>query len=133
VEPEEVESEDLPNYGIKQANILAVCNDRVYLGNSKQSDGWIMCFDEKNGKPQWKKPVADLMSFCIVGDLLFGIKESSILVAWDRYSAEEVWQAENPMGAAYHVIAADNKVIYSSTTGELRCYEWSEPYISNSK
>lgn len=132
-EPEGTVTEVVPNYGVKQADIIAVCDDRIYLGSSRQDDGWIECFNEKDGESLWKKDVKDLMSLCIVGDLLFGIKEQFLIVAWDRYTGEEVWQAKDPMTAAYHVIAAGNKVIYSSTTGELRCYEWTEIYNSPAK
>jgi outer membrane protein assembly factor BamB len=111
-------------------NLLSVAPDRIYLAKQMTRNGMFNSYDIKTGDLVWEKEYSGLQSNCIVGDLIFGIKEESVLVAWDRYTGEEVWQAEDTMGAAYHVMAAGNKVVYSSTTGELRCYEWNKPYTS---
>jgi outer membrane protein assembly factor BamB len=111
-------------------NLLSVAPDRIYLAKQMTRNGMFNSYDMKTGDLVWEKEYSGLQSNCIVGDLIFGIKEESVLVAWDRYTGEEVWQAEDTMGAAYHVMAAGNKVVYSSTTGELRCYEWNKPYTS---
>lgn len=124
---------DAPKYSAYQADQMVLCDDRVYLEKSRSGHGWIECHDTREGMLLWKVSAPNSMSLCAVGDLLFGVKETSILTAWDRYSGEEVWHASDPMTAAYNVMASENKVVYSSTTGEVRCYEWQGRYKSPNK
>jgi len=108
---------------------FGLCGDRIYLGRSRASTGWLQAHDIHTGEPLWKIEVEEGMEFCICGDLIFGV-EDSWPVAWDRYDGRKVWQADEALVSAYFVMSGGNRVVYSSTLGEIRCFQWEENYIS---
>ena len=80
----------------------------------------------------WNKNLDREQGFCVVGDLIFGVVNAYDLVAWDRYTGEQVWQADGKYDG-YGVKASGNKVFFNSLQGTIRCYEWDEVYKSPAK
>ena len=72
---------------------------------------------------------------CIGGDLLFmslGQHGKRYFVAIDRYSGELVWTYENAVDI-FNAIAINNKVIFTSTTAGMVCFDCNGEYISSAK
>jgi hypothetical protein len=90
-------------------------------------------FSLNDGKLLWKFQDKSVDDYCIAGDLVFAIEEEHRLVAYDKYSGEVVWEAEDTLHNAYGVQSYGNKVFFNRVVGEVRCYEWQEIYHSSEK
>lgn len=70
-----------------------------------------------------------IQSHCVAGDLIFTCQDQKRLVAYDRYSGEEVWRySERYLWET--VIASNNKLIAHCASGDIICFDCGEPYIS---
>lgn len=70
-----------------------------------------------------------IQSHCVAGDLIFTCQEQKRLVAYDRYSGDEVWRySERYLWET--VIASNNKLIAHCASGDIVCFDCGEPYIS---
>ena len=117
--------------GAKPLKSIVLADDYLYTEQNKT----IAAFSKQDGSLLFvskKRLKGDIKSVAGQGDLLYFICENELL-AIDRYTGEQVWQADEGMTAAYHVMTSDNRVYFSNTLGEIRCYEWSEPYHSPAK
>lgn len=105
------------------------CDDTLYIGVDIDDNGYLQARSTDDGRELWRVETPQARMFLIAGDLLFGAL-SDFPVAWDRHTGEVVWRAEKAMPPIFHAVAAGNKVIYTNTTSQMRCYEWNEPYRS---
>lgn len=105
------------------------CDDTLYLGRQYVDDGFLQARSSEDGRELWRVEARMGRMFLIAGDLLFGALDD-VPVAWDRLTGEVVWRAQKKMTAVYHAVSAANKVIYTNTMSQMRCYEWETPYIS---
>lgn len=105
------------------------CEDALYICLEIEDNGFIQAWSNTNGDELWRVDTPQARACLIAGDLLFGAL-SDVPVAWDRYTGEVVWNADKPMTAIFHAVAADNKIIYTNTMSQMRCYEWTETYHS---
>lgn len=110
---------------------MLVARNRIYLINGWAFGSYIECHDIDCGALLWRKILSRRPhGFCGCGDLLFGKFDDDFPVALDRHTGEIVWQAAQPMEAAYGTVSGGTRVVYTSTTGEIQCYEWTEEYHS---
>lgn len=109
---------------------IALAPDVLYTAQNKR----ITAFDKEDGKLLFESAEFDggVKSAAGQGDVIFFVSGEG-LMAIDRYTGEKVWQADEGMTAAYHVMTGENRVYFSNTLGEIRCYEWDEPYHSPAK
>lgn len=126
--PDEIAKNAVPHESEPPSSFLA-CNDRIYLGKQIYDQGFLQCHDIADGRQLWSVPVKEPRFGPIVGDVLFGVTED-VPVAWDRYTGEMIWRAEEGMVATVFAAAEGNKVIYTATTGMVSCYEWNVSYRS---
>ncbi len=129
--PDAIEKNAQP-YEARPPTTFLASRNLVYLGREHEEDGFLQCHDSTDGKQLWRIPMETARFGPIVGDLMFGSIQG-VPVAWDRYTGELVWRAEKGMVATFHAVAAGNKVVYTTTTGMMRCYAWSAPYHSPAK
>jgi outer membrane protein assembly factor BamB len=108
------------------------CDDALYLCRDIEDDGFLQARSTEDGSELWRVEAPQARAFLIAGDLLFGGLDD-YPVAWDRHTGEVVWRAEKPFAPLYHAVAAGNKVVFNTTTNQMRCYEWSEPYVSTAR
>jgi outer membrane protein assembly factor BamB len=108
------------------------CADALYYGREYISDGHLQARRIEDGRVLWRVDAPDARMFLTAGDLLFGAL-GDVPVAWDRHTGEVVWRADQRMTAVYNAVAAGNKVIYSNTMSQMRCYEWDMAYISTAR
>jgi len=126
--PDQIERNAEPCDGGPPQSFLA-CDDRIYLGREIEDDGFLRCHDTSDGHLLWQVDARDARFGPIAGDLLFGVTENTP-VAWDRYTGEIVWRSENRLMWTFFAAAAGNKIVYTTTTGMMRCYAWDTPYRS---
>jgi outer membrane protein assembly factor BamB len=129
--PGVIDENEPPLYRMAPTRFLG-CSDMLYLGRNIADDGFLQARSIRDGSEQWRVSAPQARIFLIAGDLLFG-SLSDVPVAWDRYTGEVVWKAEKGMTAIFHAVAASNKIIYTNTMSQMRCYEWTEPYHSPAK
>lgn len=121
---------DLPHKHLS-ANVLMVYGDDLYMGCSMHDSGWLGCYTVDSAKEKWKIEGVHFNWPCISGDIIFDVFDKNAkLKAFDRYNGEQVWEAKEKMVAGIMVLISGNKVICNTSTGELYCYEWKDPYIS---
>jgi outer membrane protein assembly factor BamB len=129
--PSQIDEDKPPLYRTAPSRFLG-CDDTLYLGRDLATDGYLQARSTKDGSELWRVKARDARMLLIAGDLLFGAL-SEVPVAWDRHTGEVVWRADKPMTAIYHAVAASNKIIYTNTMSQMRCYEWTQPYHSPAK
>lgn len=125
--------------GMPKSNALFSANTDQYIyvhggGGYRHLVG----YDYLNGRTLFDVPAENVLRFCIAGDLIFAINDivyrsgraGSELIAIDRYTGEQVWTAQDLLEAAHDVKVSGNKVLVSSMSGVVRCYEWREQYRS---
>jgi hypothetical protein len=72
---------------------------------------------------------AEIHDYCVSGDLIFTRQGRWDLVAYDRYSGQELWRCGERY-AWQSLIASNNKLIIYCATGDIVCFDCGEPYIS---
>jgi outer membrane protein assembly factor BamB len=126
--PSEIEENETP-YQCNPPQRFLGCSDALYLCAEIEDEGYLQARSTEDGRELWRVDTPQARAFLIAGDLLFGALDD-LPVAWDRHSGEVVWQADKKMTAIYHAVSAANKVVYTNTMSQMRCYEWTEPYHS---
>jgi outer membrane protein assembly factor BamB len=129
--PQHIDDVEPNQYRASPGKFLG-CDDALYLCLEIEDNGFIQARSSTNGNLMWRADTPQARAFLIAGDLLFGAL-SDLPVAWDRYTGEVVWKADKSMTAIFHAVAASNKIIYTNTMSQMRCYEWTEPYHSPAK
>lgn len=71
----------------------------------------------------------DIHDFCVSGDLIFTRQGKWDLAAYDRFSGDEVWRISERY-AWQSMIASNNKLVVYCATGDIVCFDCSEPYTS---
>lgn len=71
----------------------------------------------------------DIHDYCVSGDLIFTRQGKWDLVAYDRYSGDELWRF-NERYSWQSLIASNNKLVVYCSTGDIVCFDCGEPYIS---
>ncbi|MCU7844482.1 MAG: PQQ-binding-like beta-propeller repeat protein [Candidatus Thiodiazotropha sp. (ex Monitilora ramsayi)] len=126
--PSTIDENKPPLYRKAPSRFLG-CEDTLYLGRDISDDGFLQARSVEDGRELWKVDASQARLFLIAGDLIFGAL-NDVPVAWDRHTGEVVWNANKPMTAIFHAVAASNKIIYTNTMSQMRCYEWTAPYHS---
>ncbi|MET0064641.1 MAG: hypothetical protein ABW176_20310 [Candidatus Thiodiazotropha endolucinida] len=129
--PSEIEENETP-YQCKPPQRFLGCEDALYLCDEIDDKGYLQARSTEDGRELWFIDTPQARAFLIAGDLLFGALDD-LPVAWDRHTGEVVWKADKKMTAIIHAAAAANKIIYTNTMSQMRCYEWAEPYHSPAK
>jgi outer membrane protein assembly factor BamB len=130
--PQTIENLDAASALKIPPNKLLGCGDSLYLCREMKNEGFLQSRSVTDGSEMWRVDTPNARAFLIAGDLLFGALNDR-LVGWDRYTGEVVWQADEPMTAVLHAVSASNKIIFTNTMSQIRCYEWTEPYYSPAK
>ncbi|MCG7989737.1 MAG: PQQ-binding-like beta-propeller repeat protein [Candidatus Thiodiazotropha weberae] len=129
--PDEIE-ENETSYQSKPPQRFLGCDDTLYLCREIDDTGYLQARSVEDGRELWCIHTPQARAFLIAGDLLFGALDD-VPVAWDRHTGKIVWNADKKMTAIIHAAAAANKIIYTNTMSQMRCYEWTEPYHSPAK
>ena len=102
-----------------------VAHDNLYVILEQN----IACIDLGDSDIKWLKSGLQLQDVCGVGDLLYLIENKWDIVAYDRYSGEEIWRF-NERYRWQSIIPSNNKLIVYCSTGDIVCFDCGEPYIS---
>ncbi|WP_428243219.1 PQQ-binding-like beta-propeller repeat protein [Gynuella sp.] len=91
--------------------------------------GDMAAYDWKHEKLLWQKTFKSVDRQYIAGDLVFVCINRNQLVALDKWTGEQIWQADEPY-EPMTIHFYDHHVYFMDMGGNLRCYEWEEEYIS---
>lgn len=124
-------SRELPDGWLSRA----ITDQHFYIYGNQISK--LYCYDFLNQGRLFSLEISGLRDFCVAGDLIFALRDVdssySAAIALDRYTGEQVWQAEEPIRVAYDIKACGNKVVVNTVGGLVRCFEWKEVYTSPNK
>jgi len=105
--------------------------DKSYSKNTVNvvSGGDLSIFSISENRLIKKIEGASIHDHCVAGDLIFTCQNTWDLVAYDKYSGQEVWRYTERY-AWQSLIASNNKLIIYCATGDIVCFDCGEPYIS---
>jgi outer membrane protein assembly factor BamB len=129
--PDTIEANGTP-YEPNAPSRTLMADDIIYLVKQIDEKGEIHAHAAADGTHLWTRPAPKARVTVVAGDLLLGVS-NDVPTAWDRYSGEVVWTSDKPMQGTMHAIAAGTKIVYTNSTGQMWCYEWSDPYESSYK
>jgi len=118
---------------------ISVSDDYVYFTILENYNQSYVAINSKNGTLKWRV-ISDCSkvitnSPLISGDLIFHGKvvdreSNTQLFAMDRYTGKTVWLADDFQRSTHGLIGFQNKIIYTNTFSEIRCFEWTKEYVS---
>lgn len=94
------------------------------------SNGDLSIFSITEDKLINKIEGCDIHDYCVSGDLIFTCQNTWDLVAYDRYSGQEVWRYTERY-AWQSMIASNNRLIVYCATGDIVCFNCGDEYVSS--
>ena len=130
---------NLANYSEQISNIkfssgvrgIAACYDMCFINTADQ----IIAIDAITGDKRWlSKKLHSNSGVCIAGDLIF-CTDYRKLIAFDRYSGEEVWELKDTRLETRPIMAVDGSIIVVTKDQNIQSYNWDQnnPYFSPNK
>lgn len=91
--------------------------------------GYVLCIDLPSQRVVWLQGFQHRAQAIVAhGDLLYGVAALTP-TAWDIHTGEQVWAAKDKLDATRAQIS-EHWLVFSSASGETKCYQLEAPYQS---